>query len=46
MKRIAEHAAANKLNLFETNKLNDEMNRLKEEVASLEKQLRLSQIIH
>lgn len=46
MKRIAEYAAENKLNPFETKRLNDEMNLLKEEVASLEKQLRPSQITH
>jgi len=39
MKEIAEYVAGNQLNLYERNKLNDEMNQLKDEVASLEKQL-------
>jgi len=46
MKEIAEYAAENQLNLYERNKLNDEMNQLKDEVASLEKQLDPSQVIH
>lgn len=46
MKKIAEYSAENQLNLYERNKLNDEMNQLKDEVASLEKQLVPSQLIH
>lgn len=46
MKKIAEYASENKLNSFEKKKLNDEMNLLKEEVDSLEKQLRQLQITH
>lgn len=46
MKEIAEYAVANKLDPVETKKLNDEMDQLKEKVASLKKQLRPSQITH
>lgn len=46
MKEIAEYAAANKLNPIETKELQDEIDRLKEEVALLEQQLRPSQITH
>lgn len=46
MKKIAAFAVKNKLNPFETKRLNDEMNLLKEEVDSLEKPLRSSQITH
>ncbi len=46
MKEIAEYAAENKLNTFQTRKLEAEMDQLKEEIASLEQQLRPSQIIH
>lgn len=46
MKGIAVYAAENKLKSFEMRKLEAEMDQLKEEVASLEKLLRPSQLIH
>lgn len=46
IKEIAEYAAENKLNPVEIQKLNDEIDRLKKEITSLEKQLRPSQVIH
>jgi len=39
MKRIAEYAREQELSSFEINRLNDQLNELKSEVLSLEKQL-------
>lgn len=46
MKKIVEYAAENKLNPLDTKKLQDKMDQLKEEVASLQIQLHPSQVIH
>lgn len=46
MRGIAEYAAKNELNPLETKKLQAEIDQLKEEIASLEKKLRPSQIVH